>query len=81
MTNKRVYYEVHISGSLSAITDSWEGKFIPLDASNSDYRNYLLLSASNRAIVVANSASIPGGITDSFEMFSSITLPVTSSFV
>lgn len=80
MTNKRVYYEIIASGSLNGIYDHWEHNNVPLDLSNSDYQHFLLLSASNRAILVPDSGSIPGDVTDSLEIYSAMSLPVTSSY-
>lgn len=82
MPNKRVYFnsygtEGEFSGSLVGILDSFTSASIPLDANNRHYQQYLFLSASDRAIAVDGTGSIPGDVTNSPEVYT--VTPVTSS--
>jgi len=79
MANKRVYYAVIVSGSTVCLVDTFMSGNIPLAANNKDYQQYLLLSASNRAIAVVDEGSIPSGTINSPEVYSDFTVPVTSS--
>lgn len=80
MANKRVYYPVYyvtgsLSGTIASLEDHWENKFIPLDEANCDYSCFLMLSASDRAIICP-SGSVPGDVTDTYEIWA----PNTGSF-
>lgn len=85
MSNKRVYFTVlgtsgPSSGSVIGLLDTFTSGSIPLVDGNRDYQQYLLLSASDRAIAVEDEGSIPSGTINSPEVYSDFSVPVTSSF-